>query len=557
LGSIAFADVDGDNDQDVLITGLNSSFARISKLYTNDRTGSFTEMMATPFEGVNQSAIAFADVDGDNDQDVLITGRNSSDARISKLYTNDGTGSFTEMMGTPFEGVDFSSIAFADVDGDNDQDVLITGRNSSDAPISKLYINDGTGSFKEMMGTPFEGVAFGAIALADVDGDNDQDVLITGRNSSDAPISKLYTNDGTGSFTEMMGAPFEGVAFGAIALADVDGDNDQDVLITGQNSSLARISKLYTNDGTGSFTEMMGAPFEGVDLGAIAFADVDGDNDQDVLITGRNSSGAHISKLYTNDGTGSFTEMMATPFEGVDLSSIALADVDGDNDQDVLITGRNSLDASISKLYTNDGTGSFTEMMATPFEGVDQSSIPFADVDGDNDQDVLIAGQNSSFARISKLYTNDGTGSFTEMMATPFEDVAFGSIAFADVDGDNDQDVLITGRNSLFDRISKLYTNDGIISSTDELKFGYSLEFSPFPNPATSDNLNICFKSTERNPVIIRVYDLSGQLLSQQKEFAGTPEQIFTVDITSLPSGSYFIQLEHGGKTGVAKFIVQ
>jgi hypothetical protein len=34
---------------------------------------------------------------------------------------------FTEMTGTPFEGVAESSIAFADVDGDNDQDVLISG----------------------------------------------------------------------------------------------------------------------------------------------------------------------------------------------------------------------------------------------------------------------------------------------------------------------------------------------------------------------------------------------------------------------------------------------
>ena len=46
------------------------------------------------------------------------------------------------MGGTPFEGVNYSSIAFADIDGDNDQDVLITGQNASSQLISKLYRNN-------------------------------------------------------------------------------------------------------------------------------------------------------------------------------------------------------------------------------------------------------------------------------------------------------------------------------------------------------------------------------------------------------------------------------
>ena len=50
---------------------------------------------------------------------------------------------------------------------------------------------------------------------------------------------------------------------------------------------------------------------------------------------------------------------------------------------------------------------------------------------------------------------------FTEVLDTPFEDAAYGSIAFSDVDGDNDPDVLITGENSLGDVFAKLYTNEG------------------------------------------------------------------------------------------------
>ena len=357
---------------------------------------------STIFEGVTSSSISFADIDGDNDQDVLITGFKGSGQRIAKLYSNDGAGNFIEVTGTPFDGVQSSSIAFADIDGDNDQDVLISGFNGN-GYYSKLYTNDGTGIFTKVNGTPFVGVQNASIAFADIDGDQDQDVLITG--TSATRETKLYSNDGSGNFTEVSGTPFDGIAYSSIDFSDIDGDNDEDVLLTGINNSDQEVTKLYTNGGTGNFTEVMGTPFEGVYLSSIAFSDIDGDNDQDVLITGANSSNQAVTKLYTNGGTGIFTEVTGTPFEGVYRSSIAFADIDGDNDQDVLITGINSSDIRIAKVYTNQGTGIFTEATGTPFEGVGYSSIAFTDIDGDNDQDVLITGRTSS-QNIANLYRN-------------------------------------------------------------------------------------------------------------------------------------------------------
>ena len=165
--------------------------------------------IATPFDEVEKSSIAFADVDGDADKDVLITGENNSNQPIAKLYTNDGNGSFTEVPGTPFGGVEDSSIAFADVDGDGNQDVLTTGKNI--LFISKLYINDGNGNFSDISVTPFDGVSSGSIAFSDVDGDDDEDLLITGRDNTDQGIAKLYNNDGSGNFSEVSGTVFEGV----------------------------------------------------------------------------------------------------------------------------------------------------------------------------------------------------------------------------------------------------------------------------------------------------------------------------------------------------------
>lgn len=663
--SIAFSDVDGDNDLDVFITGENNSGGGIAKLYTNDGTGNYSEMSGTPFEGVYSSSIAFIDIDGDNDQDVLITGENNSGIRIAKLYTNDGTGSFSEAAGTPFEGVYSGSIAFADVDGDNDPDVIITGQNNASSSVSKLYINDGAGNYAEVSGTHFENVAGSAVAFADVDTDSDSDLIITGRNNLGVRITKFYANDGTGNYAEEAGTPFEGAENPSTAFADVDGDNDLDVLISGVSYGYLHFAKLYKNDGLGNFSEVQGTPFKGAQLGSTSFADIDGDNDQDLLITGRSyTSGSPligIARLYKNDGQGNFSEVLDAPFEGVEQSTVAFADIDGDNDQDLLFTGQTNSGAEIAKLYKNDGLGNFSLVPGSPFEGVSFSAIAFADFDGDNDQDVIVSGQTTSGTAIAKLYKNNGTGqflnipnqpftgnienmtiadvdgdndldvltlglgsSFTDrfvklylndgtghfslsdeafigviyssaafadvdgdndldviitgenssfdetttfylndgmghfslVVSTPFKDIAHSSVNFADVDGDNDQDLLLVGLTSAPEYTAKLYLNNSLVSSTIE-KFSISgIEFVLYPNPTKAQILNVKITSEKKNLLYIKIFDATGRLISQQPQRLSTGEQNFSFEISNLPKGAYFLQLQDGERQGIRQFIV-
>jgi len=410
-------------------------------------------------------------------------------------------------------------------------------------------------TFTEVTSSLLNEVAYSSIAFADVDNDNDQDLFIIGADLYGIN-SKLYINDGTGNFSEMMGTPFIEVWEGSVAFADVDGDNDQDILVTGKNSSFIETSKLYINDGLGNFSEMTNTPFEGVARSSIAFADVDSDNDQDVLITGENSSSMESSKLYINDGMGNFSEMMGTTFQNVEAGSVAFADVNGDNAPDILVTGKYDGFESNSKLYVNDGTGNFNEMMGAPFEGIYYSSVAFADVDGDTDQDVLITGESSG-GLVSKLYINDGVGNFSEMTGTPFEEVSFSSIAFADVDNDNDQDVLITGADSLLQPITKLYTNDGIVNSSDELTLSFNLAVTSYPNPTESDIVSLNFKSQENSFVNIKVYDFYGHLIIQHKELAVIGKTTFTINIDSLLPGSYIIQVDNSKSKGATKIIVK
>ena len=717
--AIVFADMNGDGEEDVLITGRDSSFIPSAKLYLNDGTGSFSEAMGLPFSGVFRSALAVSDIDGDGDQDVLITGEDSAEDRIASLYTNDGAGTFSLVSGTPFEGVFFSSVAFSDVDADGDEDVLITGQDSANAQIAKLYTNDGSGNFSEAMGTPFESWIGGSIAFSDVDGDGDEDVLISGSSVSGS-IATLYTNDGAGNFSEATGttfiggfpesiafsdvdgdgdqdvlitggdmyfsgfttmilhindgtghfqSPFEGVGNGTLTFSDIDGDGDEDVLITGNGYS-SRIAKLYTNDGSGSFSPKRNTPFQGVQDGSVAFSDVDGDGDEDVLITGwdpwtndgfanlslndglgnfseapdtafegvaysalafrdvdgdgdedvfitgRDNSSDPIAKLYINDGTGDFTERTSTLFEGVEEGAVAFSDVDGDGDQDVLITGMGKdtihypfpypipiaklylnngigyyVEASgptfeavsnsahafsdidndgdedvlitgtdssaypIAKLYLNDGLGNFSELTATPFEGLENSAFAFIDIDGDGDEDVFITGQDTSTIStvpIAKLYLNDGLGNFSELSGTTFEALWNPAFAFADVDGDGDEDVLMTGGG-----IANLYLNEGLQTSIAESSVPDRFGLVVFPNPVSEHRLNIRALSKEERSAIVSVFDLSGRLVIQQREVLELGEETLVIDISTLSTGSYIIRMEDGIRQGVGTFVVR
>ncbi|MEO0789222.1 MAG: FG-GAP-like repeat-containing protein, partial [Bacteroidota bacterium] len=388
------------------------------------------------------------------------------------------------------------------------------------------------------------------------DGDNDLDVMITGAKENFDAISNLYTNDGNGNFSESIDNSFTGVGQSSIAFADIDGDNDLDLFISGQNISEtpAFIAKLYINDGGGTFTEVVGTPFTGVFNSSIAFSDIDGDNDQDLLITGQPSPASFSTTLYTNDGQGNFTEVANSPIADVGFGSIDFADVDGDGDEDLLITGFTEFGNPVSVLYTNDGTGNFEEVMNTPFEDVGFSSIAFADIDNDNDQDVLIAG----FGVNTRLYLNDGSGNFSELSDVPFLDVTLGAVALADIDGDTDKDVLISGFSSQGGgQITRLYINEGSLSNTEDRFDLPDFEFVVFPNPVSGSQLQLKIETGQSNLITIGIFDMMGRQISQKRQVFIGENQPISLDIGHMQTGNYIIQIDDGHRRGRRLFCLR
>ncbi len=381
----------------------------------------FELMSSTPFEAVHESSVAFADIDGDLDLDLVITGRNSGSSHISRLYINDSSANFTWDTTAGLAGASNSSVAFADVDGDNDLDLMISGQNSGSPLtfISNLYFNNGSGVFTLVPGTPFTSVQNCAIGFSDVDGNATPDLVITGNSGGDNYVAELYNSDSLGNYSGPNNLFGNGVRYSTVTFVDVDADQDEDVILTGleyQDPNSVHSTRLFINDGSGGFSLASGIPFPNVAFGSVAHADVDGDQDEDIFISGGSSGSGKASELFLNDGSGLFSASINS-FTGVDKSSVAFSDVDLDGDPDLIITGESAMEGRIAKLYENDGLGNYTEVIGLPFIGVGNGSVAFADVNADTLPDLLITGEDAGGSKVANLYINSTVLSITDANA--------------------------------------------------------------------------------------------------------------------------------------------
>ncbi|WP_302184773.1 Ig-like domain-containing protein [Planktothrix tepida] len=365
---------------------------------------SFTPDTSVSPPGVSASSVAWSDYNGDGKQDFLLTGYDNSWNPISKLYKNTGSG-FIEDTSISLPGVWYGSVAWSDYNGDGKSDFLLTGASSS-GYISRLYKNTGSG-FSEDTSISLPGVSDSSVAWSDYTGDGKSDFLLTGYDRK--PISKLYKNTGSG-FSEDTSISLPDVWKGSVAWSDYTGDGKSDFLLTGYDNSSNPISKLYKNTGSG-FIEDTSISLPGVLYGSVAWSDYNGDGKSDFLLTGSDSSYNYISKLYKNTGSG-FIEDTSISLPGVWQGSVAWADYNGDGKPDFLLTGYDNSYNYISKLYKNTGSG-FSEDTSVSLPGVYGSSVAWADYNGDGKPDFLLTGSDSSYNYISKLYKNTTTTSDT------------------------------------------------------------------------------------------------------------------------------------------------
>ena len=466
-GQLVLGDFDRDGDLDVFLAGFEVQ----SRLFFNDGKGHMTEVTRNHVPSVKTTArdqgVAAADVDGDGDLDLLISNGDWPSEMYGPLtlWLNNGRGFFRDVTGARLPEIFCGPAVFADVDRDNDLDILF-GRSGAQ---NGLLLNNGKGYFADVTSThmPPDADHSFSLAVGDVDKDGDVD-LVAGNWSLPSPheqVDTLYLNDGSGKFVFAPAGSMPIVASQArgVELFDWEGDGDLDIVVANGFHNAGRPDLLYLNNGSGMFTEATPAILSSVSRGSRRFrvGDVDGDGDKDLFLPGTNQS-----RLLRNDLHGTFADVTATnlPVDPYNRNrTAAFGDMDGDRDLDlVLSVGQHVM------IYRNGGHGVFSMNFDSwlPFRPSSSENAAFGDVDGDGDMDVVWAAYPvvADFSWQNRLYLNDGKGRFTDVTAARMPADSDGSVAvvLVDVDRDRDLDIFFGNEGS-----SRLYLNNGSGFFTD------------------------------------------------------------------------------------------
>jgi hypothetical protein len=349
---------------------------------------------------------------------------------------------FTPVQPDAFSARHALSNAFANVDGDDDLDLVVS---FTDGAL-RLYFNEAGGWVEAgpKCGLPVGGPEVRGLSWGDFDADGDPD-LHAGVSPAEGQASRnlLFRNDGHGVFMEAgetLGLVQADADSRQASWIDYDGDGDLD-LFSAQRSSRNR---LFRNDG-GRFSDVSKAA--GLDdprrtVGACWF-DMDQDGDLDLFLA--NQEGDEDA-LYRNEDY-IFTDIARqigvhspgrTPEEGG--VGCTVGDYDNDGLLDLFVaTYGNTL------LYRNFGDGTFGDVAAEA--GVQRRlhavGASWGDADNDGYLDLFIAAYDDTRSR-NHLFLNRGAR-FTDGLDP--DDTLLASdhgVQWADFDGDGDLDLSLT-----------------------------------------------------------------------------------------------------------------
>jgi hypothetical protein len=380
----ALFDFDGDGDLDIYFVNGPGAPNALDENDGHARFRDVTERAGVGDRGLGMGAVA-ADIDNDGDLDLFVT-----NAGGKVLYANDGDGTFTDVTaraGFAWDARWATSAVFGDVDNDGFVDLYVCHyvRYDSDHPPTclaadgtreycnpadfpsepdALYHNRGDGTFVDVSAPAGiddpEGRGLGVV-FGDPDDDGDLDVFV----ANDMSRNYLFVNRGDGRFDER--GLLAGVAYnegGRVSagmgtdFGDYDNDGRLDLYVV--NFSL-ETNTLFHNEGDGSFTDrtaqagLVPLTFRWLGFGTLFFdPDLDGDLDL-VTVNGhvldtieRHGQGltyAEPPQLLENLGNGRFADVSAA--SGPYFSSphvgrgLACGDVDGDGDEDLVVSNCN------------------------------------------------------------------------------------------------------------------------------------------------------------------------------------------------------------------------
>jgi len=371
-------------------------------------------------------------------------------------------------------GANPRSVVVGDFDRDGVQDLAVAARDPG-APaasaqgwvavlLGKEIGGVGTGTFGKPTFYNVSGLGStpNCVTVGDFNGDGIQD-LATANSGSTNAVSVLLGDPASnmrGHFLPAMnfGGGGGGVLPRSIAVADFDGDSNQDLVLVRESG----IISIYLGNGLGGFgpaTDFpIGPPLPRPDTYWVAVGYFNNDTKPDLAVTIRDPDNKVLILLNTSTlGIVSFGPQVFYPSVGGigDGLSVAVGKFNNDGTQDLAVVSQfhNGSPRDVSVLFgdpSNLGTFGSPNHLSI-FARASPQSVAVGDFDDDTHQDLVVASQLANppgtGGRVTFFLNINGTGTFPLTQNASVGD-APSSVAVGDFNGDGRQDIAVANFGS-------------------------------------------------------------------------------------------------------------
>ncbi len=400
--ALVAADLNGDGFDDLVGAELFSNDVRV---FLANGLGGFLSPTSYP-AALSARRLHAADLDGDGDDDIV-----AALGGVVSVLLAGGQGGLAAplLIAVPAGATD---VAIGDFDEDGELDLAAAGNSVS------VLLGDGAGGFAPGPVSPLSDPAR-LILPSRLDADAHLDLVLSLGGFVVTPSLEVLRGDGNGGFTSSQTID-EGVQSPPLALGDVDGNGNVDLLVGG-------LLKVYPGNGDGTFAQ---GPIEtNVLAQTLAAKDMMGDGVPDAVVV---QSGVYVVPGRAGSGLELPPSVPSGASPAVDFAAVH---VDLSGTLDVVVP--QSANGTVS-VFLGAGDGSFatgTEYAAGPSA---RFVIPVA-LDDDMNNDLVVVDDNG----VSVLL-GVGQGAFG-----PPTDFAAGAsparAALGEFNGDGMIDVVVVG----------------------------------------------------------------------------------------------------------------
>lgn len=434
---MAAADFNKDNKLDLVLSDQNSS--QVVVLLGNG-DGHFQAARSFPLNSGGGFDVAVGDFNGDGVPDIAAT---SPIAQTVIILLGKGDGNFQPAVSfsTGLLGGSATNLAVGDFNKDGKLDIItsINGSFNAGSSVSVLFgKGDGTFSAPLLLSanhTP------GQLAVADFNKDGNLD-WVAG-NTTQTRLTVALGN-GNGTFQDDVNyAVGQGPE---VAAGDFNKDGKLDIVTV--DYPTAQVSVLLGNS-DGTFQPAIKTPVPGAFYG-IAVADLNGDGNPDVVVGDSTGGTPRNVNVLLGKGDGTFATPVRYSTGGSGEGQIVIGDFNRDGKLDIAVV--NQSDNTISLLLGN-GDGTFQAGKVVTSALASDGFLGFlvaADFNGDGKIDLAVPDYVGSASGQVAILLGNGDGTF---QAPTFLTTAGGAtgIAAADLNKDGKLDLVVANQFGTID----------------------------------------------------------------------------------------------------------